>query len=212
MRRCLFIALTIIGICGSAEAVTVLPSLEFAAREYGFSGMYSSMSDSSDNSTSDFLINARWGIITTFGVELEAEAGYGRNRQKTILGTVDAPITNQLTTQSFTIGGNALYNWNVFSQTTVFGLVGYRYARDWSDTEQKDEDGDVIEPADDDEETSTKMSYRIFQYGFGVKYYFVPNAGIRVEYRRESASGLPEDVDVERYKQTRILIGISIYQ
>ena len=210
MRHCLLIALTTLGAFQLAHAVTIVPGLEFAAREYGMSGMYSSVSDSNQNSISDFQINGRWGLITTFGVEAELETGYGRrvDTDKAWNATRDTAITSDLTSKSFTIGGNLLYNWNVFDQTTLFGIVGYRYVRNWSD--QSTDDPAFVE--DPENPTSTKMSYKVFHYGLGLKYYFVPNAGIRLEYRIERARGLPEDVDPELYNRKLLLLGISIYQ
>ncbi len=168
--------------------VRVVPSLGTAAREYGLSGLYTSHEDTAGIEFSSFDVRGRWGYITTLGVEFELESGYMRDR------------VDSIKTHSFRIMGNAIYNWNFFSRTTVFGLVGYGYNWDW---------GDANIPGLFDE---TSMRYSILQYGVGVKYYFVPNAGIRVEYRWENARGLDDALLEEDYSREKLLIGVSIFQ
>jgi hypothetical protein len=186
MLRRLLVTLVVAGTFTTASAVRIVPSLGTASNEYGLSGTWTTSTDASGKDVSHLDLAARRGWIFMLGVEPELELGYGRVRY-------DA---TDRTEKTLRIVGNALWNINLFNRTTVFGMGGYGWVKDWTQIG----------------EAAVSGTHRIYHYGFGLKYYFVPNAGIRIDYRWENATGLDEGVDSELYKSRKLMIGVSIYQ
>jgi opacity protein-like surface antigen len=165
-----------------------IPVIGAASREYGLSGNYIKQKDAANNARTDFTILGHWGIIMPLGLQPELEAGYG----KIVTAVPDVASRNYL------IGGNILLNVSPFNSISVFGLAGYGYI------------GDTTDRTLGTTTTTTEANRWYSQFGGGVKWLLVPNAGLRVDYRFQRGATL----DVTGATQTRhnVLFGISVFQ
>lgn len=189
MKRFLFSCLLIAGLAPCAYSQgTFVPVIYAANKEYGLSGSYVKQKDAANNGTTDLTVLGHWGMMFPLGLQPEFEAGW-RKTETTV------PVFQA---RDYTLAGNLLFNVSPFNSISVFGLAGYGYIGAKSETTV----GTV---------TTTLTDNRWFsQFGGGVKWLLVPNAGLRVDYRYQNGATL----DAAGNKQNRhvVLFGISVFQ
>ena len=189
MRNGLLSAFLVVGLaCDAMAQGGYIPVIYAANKEYGLSGSYVKQKDAADNGTSDLTLMGHWGIMMHLGLQPELEAGWRKS-------ATDVP---DFQARDYTLAGNLLWNLSPFNSLSFFGLAGYGYIGAKTETKV----GTV---------TTTLTDNRWFsQFGGGVKWLLVPNAGIRLDYRYQNGATL----NAAGNKQSRhvLLLGVSVFQ
>lgn len=172
----------------AAAQASVIPALRLAGREYGVSGSYVKHKDAQARDLSDLVVLGHWGLISSWGPQLEAEGGYGRH-------TVSALDS---TAQDYRIAANLLMNYSATEGFGIFAMIGYGYLKEWADRS--------VGSA----EASSSRGRRFFQYGGGVKWLLAPNVALRVDYRRQT--GVQVKGSEASEKRELLLFGLAIFQ